>query len=308
MVKNAVFTIFLLFIVLVHPISAKCDKRDVVERISAELNEIEDLPFRELEESLNLFRLDISKIESNTLSSTQCAIANKLISISDDFQDINVLIGTDSITNHKKVLDIAKRIENNINFIQENDENRLLANVLEYSLKRLYETEAKFFESYVGNKTLTTPEKIELLNLSRICYQKSNNLKSYARIDFNLKMLESIYKNDVEDAEQLYFKARKYYMEAAQSDPISGYILLKNSVELINDAFILYEKHGVVPDTVYQLKNEIELKQKEFLKHFVIYVSVYGILIFSVMFVILRRLRVWMEDVEDTNLGKELLE
>jgi len=83
---------------------------------------------------------------------------------------------------------------------------------------------------------------------------------------------------------------------------------LKDALGLIENSYILYKKHGKVPEEVESLKASIESKQKELSKDFMVNIAIYCVVLFSVMFVLLRRLKTWMKDVEDTRLGRELSE
>jgi hypothetical protein len=307
MVKRImIISIILVFIVL-HPASAGCSKRDTVEMIMSKIKEVEDLRYKEVKESLNILLLDIAKVKSEELSDDMCSVAKTLVVISNDFQTIEDLTNTDDLENHKRALEIAQRIERNVDYLWEKSQNKLLAELLEFSLKTFYEEEAKFFENFAVNER-DTAKKIELLGLSRQCYLKCNDLKSYARIDFELMRIKSIYEKDMNTARELYEKAKSNYESALRSDVIHGYMMLKHALSLIEDSYTLYKKHGEVPEEVKSLKALIESKQNVLSRVFMVNIAIYCVILFSVMFVLLRRLKTWMEDMEDTRLGKELSE
>jgi tetratricopeptide (TPR) repeat protein len=307
MVKKAIITAIILVFIVLHPVSASCSKRDTVETIMSKIKEVENLRYKEIKEALNILLLDVAKVKSEELSDDVCSVANVLMLISNDFQTIEDLTNTGSLENHKKALEIAQRIERNVDYLWKKSQNKLLAELPEFSLKTFYGEEAKFFENFAVNEKVTV-EKIELLSLSRQCYLKCNDLKSYARIDFELKRITSVYERDMNTARDLYEKAKRDYEEALRSDVIHGYMKLKDALGLIENSYILYKKHGKVPEEVESLKASIESKQKELSKDFMVNIAIYCVVLFSVMFVLLRRLKTWMKDVEDTRLGRELSE
>jgi hypothetical protein len=307
--KELVMTVEIMFLILIilQPTSAGCSKRNTVETIISKINDIENLHYTEVKEALNILLHDVSRVKSKDLPENLCSVAQILISISNDFQTIDDLTKTGSLENHKKALEIAQKIEENIDLLREKSQNKLLAELPEFSLKTFYEEEAKLFENYAVNENVTA-EKLELLSLSRQCYKKCNDLKSYARVDFELKKITSVYEKDMNTARELYKKAKENYENALQSDVIHAYMMLKDAKGLIDSSYVLYKKHGEVPKDVISLKVSIEDKLKELSKDFMINIAIYCVVLFSIMLVLLRRLGTWMEDVKDTKLGKELSE
>lgn len=302
--KRTIFICILLLSITAHSSADYAIKIELVENTSAISKEVfED--YNELEIMRMLTLTTVQSMSGEEVTSDTVTWVHLVWKIIDDFDEMNKLTKSDALDDHIQAMQIAENIKITINELRVYESN--ISFFPDLALNRFYEIEGEYFEESARNEPVTKL-KIEYYKQAKIAYQKSNEISKASRLDFEIKKIESKYNRDMSSAKKYIVQSKSLLQNAKSTNTLQAFRDILNARNLYKKAVSKYKEHNDEElNNIKNLGSDIEDVYHTLMWSIIIAIAKYLIIFIIILLIISRPIKKWKKDIQDTNLGRELV-